>query len=61
MLESYLHCKFKGHLKITGQQGTKCDYENLLIEKRAEVRLAAIDKILARNPGEEIPRNIPLT
>ena len=61
ILESYLHCKFKGHLKITGQQGTKCDYETLLTERRAEVRLAAIDKILARHAGEEIPRNIPLT
>ena len=61
VLESYLNCKFKGHLKLTGQQGTKSDYETLLTEIRAEVRLAAIEKILARHPGEEIPRNIPLT
>jgi len=61
ILESYLHCKFKGHLKATGQQGTKCDYETLLTERRAEVRLAAIEKILTRHVGEEIPRNIPLT
>jgi len=61
ILESYLHCKYKGHLKLTGQQGTKSDYETLLTEMRAEVRLAAIDKILARHPGEEIPRNVPLT
>src|ERR1017187_7907441 len=61
ILESYLNCKFKGHLKLTGQQGSKCDYENLLTERRAEVRVAAIDKILARCSGEEIPRNIPLT
>src|ERR1051325_11013857 len=61
ILESYLHCKYKGHLKLTGQQGTKCDYETLLTEMRADVRLAAIDKILALHPGEEIPRNVPLT
>jgi predicted RecB family nuclease len=61
VLESYLHCKYKGHLKLTGQQETKCDYETLLTEMRAEVRLAAIDKILARHPGQDIPRNIPLT
>ena len=61
VLESYLNCKFKGHLKLTGQQGTKSDYETLLSEMRAKVKLAAIDKILARNPEEEIPRNIPLT
>jgi predicted RecB family nuclease len=61
VLESYLNCKYKGHLKFTGQQGTQCDYETLLTERRAKVRLAAIDKILARHPGQEIPRNIPLT
>ena len=61
VLESYLNCKYKGYLKLTGQQGTKSDYETLLTEMRAAVRLAAIDKILASRPGEEIPRNIPLT
>ena len=61
VLESYLNCKYKGYLKLTGQQGTKSDYENLLTELRTEVRVAAIDKILARHAGEEIPGNIPLT
>src|SRR5260370_26630990 len=61
ILESYLHCRTKGYLKLTGRQGTKCDYETLLTGMRADVRLAAIDKILARHPAEEIPRNIPLT
>ena len=32
ILESYLHCKYKGFLKLTGQQGTKSDYETLLTE-----------------------------
>src|SRR5450759_2281488 len=61
ILESYLNCKFKGYLKLTGQQGTTHDYETLLTEMRVEVRLAAIAKILASHPGEEIPRNVPLT
>jgi predicted RecB family nuclease len=61
VLESYLNCKVKGHLKLTGQAGTKSDYESLLSEMKAEVRLAAIDKILASHPGEEIPRNVALT
>jgi hypothetical protein len=38
VLESYLNCKYKGHLKLTGQRGVKCDYETLLMERRAEVR-----------------------
>ena len=61
ILEGYLNCKYKGHLKLTGQIGTKCDYETLLEENRVEAKLAAIEKILARYPGEEIPRNISLT
>ena len=61
VLESYLHCKTKGYLKLTGQQGTKCDYEVLMAEQRAEVRLAAIDRIVGKHPGDEVARNIPLT
>ena len=59
-MESFLHCKLKGHLILTGQQGVKSDYETMVTEKRADVRLAAIEKILADHPGEEIPRNVPL-
>src|SRR5271168_2175231 len=61
VLESYLNCKYKSHLKLTGEQGTKGDYETLLAETKAEVRLAAVDKLLASRPGEVIPRNLPLT
>src|SRR5262249_38294549 len=31
-LESYLHCKVKGPLKLAGQQGTRCDFETILME-----------------------------
>ena len=61
VVESFLHCKLKGHLVLTGQQGIKSDYEIMIAEKRADGRLDAIDKILTDHPGEEIPRNIPLT
>src|SRR4051812_11784808 len=61
VLESYLQCKFKGYLKLAGQRGTKCDFEAMLTELRAEVRLKAIDAIIARHPGDQVARNIPLT
>jgi predicted RecB family nuclease len=61
MLESYLRCKTKGHLKVTGQEGMKCDYEAMLTGLRAEVRLKAIDAIIARHPGDQVARNIPIT
>jgi predicted RecB family nuclease len=61
VLESYLHCKFKGHLKLAGQQGPKCDFEAMLAELRAEVRLKVIDTMIARHPEDQVARNIPLT
>jgi predicted RecB family nuclease len=61
VLESYLHCKFKGYLKLAAQQGTKCDFEAMLTELRCEVRLKAIDAIVARHSADQVARNIPLT
>jgi predicted RecB family nuclease len=61
VLESYLHCRFKGHLKLARQQGTKCDFEAMLTELRAEVRLKAIDAIVTRHPGDQVARNVPIT
>ena len=61
VLESYLHCKTKAHLKLAGQQGIMSDYEALLLARRQEVRQQAIAKILARHAEAEVPRDIPLT
>jgi predicted RecB family nuclease len=61
VLVSYLNCKYKGHLKLAGQQGTKCEYEVLLTELAADVRLRAIDTILDGYEADEVPRNVPLT
>jgi predicted RecB family nuclease len=61
VLGSYLRCRFKGYLKLAGQEGTKCDYEAMLTELRAEVRLKATEAIVCRHPGVQVARNIPLT
>jgi predicted RecB family nuclease len=61
VLESYLRCKLKGHLKLAGQQGTKCDFDGMLAELRGEVRLKTIEAIIAGYPGDQVARNIPLT
>jgi predicted RecB family nuclease len=60
VLEGYLHCKTKAHLKLTGQQGIVSDYEVLLMARRKEVGQQAIAKILAKHPEAEVPRGIPL-
>jgi hypothetical protein len=41
VLESYLRCKTKAQLKLTGQEGTKSDYECMMRRIRDEVRLTA--------------------
>jgi hypothetical protein len=61
ILESHLYCKYKAYLKIIGQQGTKSDYETMLTQLRAQVRLAAIDKIFARCPENDVLQNGTLT
>jgi len=44
IVESHLHCKFKAHLKLAGEQDSKCDYERLLMTCRDEVRLKAVER-----------------
>ena len=58
IIESYLNCKYKAHLKLTRQQGTKSDYELLLAELRCEVRIGAIEQIAQHHQGME--RNLSL-
>jgi predicted RecB family nuclease len=61
IIESYLSCKYKGHLKLAGKRGARSDYELLLAGSREEVRNRATDRILARYAGEEVERDILLT
>jgi hypothetical protein len=61
ILEAYLHCKTKAHLKLAGQQGRVSDYEALLAATRQEVRQQAIGKILAKHPQEQVARDMTLT
>jgi predicted RecB family nuclease len=61
VLESYLHCRCKGYLKLTRQQGAKSDYETLLTELRVGIKLNVINKILAQYPEHEVAQNISLT
>jgi predicted RecB family nuclease len=45
VLDAFLHCKFKAHLRKAGEQGTRTDYEALLLSRRDEVRQKAIQTI----------------
>jgi predicted RecB family nuclease len=61
IIESCLNCKYKGHLQLAGEHGTKSDYELLLDASRDEARRRAIDKILARHPGDSVERDVVLS
>src|SRR5262245_32624460 len=61
VLEAFLHCRYKGHLKQAGQIGTRSDYEILAAEKRAAVRQQAIEQVTAGHADGEVIRAVPLT
>jgi predicted RecB family nuclease len=61
VLESYLSCKYKAHLKLAGQQGARCDYESLLSGVRGEVKARTAKALRARHAESLIASNVPLT
>jgi len=48
IIESYLNCKYKGHLKLAGESGTHSDYETMSTAARETAREEAIAKLAAR-------------
>ena len=42
IIESYLNCKYKGHLKLTGESGTPSDYEAMTTAARQASREEAV-------------------
>jgi predicted RecB family nuclease len=61
VLEAFLHCRYKGHLKQAGQTGTRSDYEILAAEQRAAVRQQAIEQVTAGHAVGEVISAVPLT
>jgi hypothetical protein len=45
IIESYLNCKYKGHLKLTGESRTISDYEAMTTAARASSREQALRKV----------------
>src|SRR5258707_154281 len=48
IIESYLNCKYKGHLKLTGESGAISDYEAMTAAARATSRGQTLTKLAAR-------------
>jgi predicted RecB family nuclease len=48
IIESYLNCKYKGHLKLAGESGIQSDYEMMTTAARSSSRDQAIARLVAR-------------
>jgi predicted RecB family nuclease len=47
VVESFLNCKYKGHLKLTGESGTPTDYEAMTTAARRLSRESVLAKLVA--------------
>src|SRR5262245_46600674 len=61
ILETHLHCRYKGHLYWAGEQAEPADPEVLSAGLRADVRQRVIDRLAAERLASEVVREAPLT
>ena len=48
VIESYLNCKYKGHLKLVGESGTQSDYTTMTTAARQASREEAVAKLVVQ-------------
>jgi predicted RecB family nuclease len=61
IIESYLNCKYKGHLKLTGESGTHSDYEAMTTAARRASREEAVARLVARFDEGDACREMAVT
>jgi predicted RecB family nuclease len=61
IIESYLNCKYKGHLKLSGESGKISDYEALTTAARSLSRKQAVGRLIAGFSAEDACRGTTLT
>ncbi len=61
IIESYLNCKYKGHLKLTGASGTPSDYEAMTTTASASSREQAVARLVARFGDGDGCRGVAVT
>jgi predicted RecB family nuclease len=61
VLEGYLNCRTKGHLKLAGEVGTRSDYEAMTTAASQAARGAALAKIVSRFGEGNACWGIPVT
>ena len=61
IIESFLNCRYKAHLRFVGEQGTLSEYEPLLAARQDDAKRRAIDTILGLQALQDVKRNVILT
>jgi predicted RecB family nuclease len=61
ILESYLACRYKVHLQLTGEQGDRSDYERLLAEAKERAHSIVAEQLLARHEDNTVLQNVIAT
>jgi hypothetical protein len=60
VIESYLACKYKGHLRLIGERGQQSDYERLQLTARESVRRQVVPAIMTSHKECEVSHDLPL-
>jgi len=61
VVEGYFKCKFKSHLYFIGEKGIRTDYEELIIETRAQLKLKTIHRLAQSNSESAFACDVTLT
>src|SRR5262245_26732339 len=61
IIECFLDCKYKGHLRLTGQSGTPLDYERMTAAAAASSREQAVPRLIARFSQGQAERGTTVT
>src|SRR4051812_10199961 len=61
VIEAYLNCRYKGHLKLAGARGEPSAYQALRLRERLDVRRRAIAAIHADHAQEDVASDLNLS
>jgi hypothetical protein len=61
IIESYLNCKYKGYLKLGGENGTSSDYEVMTTAARKTSRETALARLVASFDEGDVRRGTTVT
>jgi hypothetical protein len=61
VIDALQHCRLKAFYKLGGEVGSRCGYENLLIERRVNAQRKAIEKIRRECSETDVATHLDLS